>query len=302
MIESTGEPHADFEDLNRRGYEAAETGRLEEALGIFDELLAWARQRGTSELVDLAFCNRAAVAVVLGRGETELLLLRRILLKGEDPINCRLAAYNLARHYELTKNYKKATFYARIACERAERLGRMDWVASSRNLIGNVLLAESFVDQAAEEFEKALQLMPPETSVWRARILDNLGYCRVLQHRYPEGYSLLYDSLAVLRRRAAERYLISTHLDLCFAHLETGHYRHARRHGTSALRLAESMKEKDAMKNALYLLGECANLSGDVLAACSFFSRLQEEFFPEVSYLPGFLLAVDVRKLVNLHA
>jgi tetratricopeptide (TPR) repeat protein len=302
MIESMGAPQADFEELNRRVYDAAETGRLEEALGIFDELLAWARRYGTTEQADRAFCNRAAVAVVLGRGESELLPLRTILLGSEDPVNCRLAAYNIARHYELTKNHQKALFYARIACERAEKLGRQDWVASSRNLIGNVLLAESFVDKAAKEFEAALELMPPETSVWRARILDNLGYCRILQHRFSEGYSLLYRSLAVLRRHRAERYLISTHLDLCFAHLETAHYRHARRHGETALRLAECMRESDALKNALYLLGECANLSGDVLGACRFFSRLQEEFFPEVSYLPGFLLAVDVRKLVNLHA
>jgi tetratricopeptide (TPR) repeat protein len=302
MIESTGAPPAEFEELNRRGTEAAETGRLEEALGIFDDLLAWARRQGASELVDRAFCNRAAVAVVLGRGEPELLALRRILLRNEDPVNCRLAAYNIARHYELVKNHQKATFYARIACERAEQLGRMDWVASSHNLIGNVLLAESFVDKAAVEYEKALGLMPPETSVWRARILDNLGYCRILQHRYSEGYSLLYGSLAVLRRHRAERYLILTHIDLCFAHLETGRYRHAHRHGAAALLLAERIQDNEGVKNALYLLGECANLNGDVLTACGFFRRLQEEFFPDVSYLPGFLLAVDVRKLVNLHA
>jgi phosphoglucomutase len=39
-------------------------------------------------------------------------------------------------------------FYARIALERAEALGRQDWVASTHNHIGNVLLAESFVDEA----------------------------------------------------------------------------------------------------------------------------------------------------------
>jgi hypothetical protein len=29
---------------------------------------------------------------------------------------------------------------------------------------------------------------------------------------------------------------------------------------------------------------------------------LQRDFFPQESYLPAFLLAVDIRKLVNLHA
>jgi len=302
MIESVGGPQAEFEDLNRRGHEAAEAGRLDEALGLFDEMLAWARRHEAGELIDLALCNRAAVAVVLGRGETELPLLRKILVRSEDPVNCRLAAYNIARHYELTRSHKKAFFYARIARQRAEQQGRNDWVASSHNLIGNILLAESFVEEATREFEKALELMPGEPSVWQARILDNLGYCRILQHRYPEGYSLLYRSLEILRRFGAERYLISTHIDLCFAHLEIGRYRHARRHGARALGLAERLAENDAVKNALYLLGEAANLSGDVIGACNYFSRLQREFFPEVNYLPGFLLAVDVRKLVNLHA
>ncbi len=302
MIDGVGGSNVEFEDRNRRGHEAAEAGRLEEALAIFDQLLAWARRNGASELVDLAFCNRAAVAVVLGRGEAEVPRLLEILLRSEDPVNGRLAAYNIARHYELTRNHKKALFYARIARERAEKLERKDWVASSHNVIGNALLAQSFVDQAVREYEAALELMPAELSIWRARILDNLGYCRVLQGRYAEGYSILYSSLAILRRHDTERYLILTHLDLCFAHLETGRYRHARRHGAAALRLAERLGEIDSVKNALYLLGECANLSGDVIAACRFFNRLQNEFFPEVNYLSGFLLAVNVRKLVNLHA
>lgn len=302
MIESTGEPHADFEELNRRGREAAEAGRLEEAFGTFDAMFAWAQRLQVSELIDRALCNRAAVAVVLGRGETELPLLREILLRSASPANSQLAAYNIARHYELTRSYKKASFYARIALERAEEQGHKEWMASSHNLIGTILLAESFVEKAAREFELALELMPPETSVWRARVLDNLGYCRVLQLRHEEGYALLYSSLAILRRRGADRYLISTHLDLCFAHLETGRLRYARRHGAAALRLAEEMRESDSVKNALYLLGETANLSGDIIGACGFFNRLQQDFFPEVNYLPGFLLAVDVRKLVNLHA
>jgi len=70
----------------------------------------------------------------------------------------------------------------------------------------------------------------------------------------------------------------------------------------SALRMAEATGQVDAVKNALYLLGEAANLSGDGSLAREHFTRLQQEFFPDATYLPGFLLAVDVRKLINLHA
>jgi tetratricopeptide (TPR) repeat protein len=213
-----------------------------------------------------------------------------------------MAAYDIARYYELKKNYKKALFYARITRDRSEVLGRRDWIASSHNLIGNTLLAESFVEEACAEYEKALELMPVEPSPARGQILDNLGYCRTLQGRYDEAYRLLYESLRLLRRFGARRHEISVRLDLCFAHLETGRYRHSRRQGEAALALAGSLSDPAAAKNALYLLGEVANLSGNVGTARDYFARLQRDFFPEAGYLPEFLLAVDIRRLVNLHA
>ena len=291
-----------FEDLKTQGAQAVEAGRLEDAKSLFEEALAWAREHGDPRQIDLAVCNRAAAAIELGDGEGELPRLREILVRNANPVSCRVAAYNIARYYELIKSFKKALFYARIARERSEQLGRRDWLASSHNLIGNTLLAESFVEEACEEYEKALDFMPGEPSAARARILDNLGYCRVLQGRHDEGYTLLYESLRLLRRFQAERYEISTRLDLCFAHLETGRYRHAWNQGRAALDLAERMGETDSIKNALYLLGEVENLRGHLDRARFYFGRLQRDFFPEASYLPGFLLAVDVRKLVNLHA
>lgn len=296
-----GQGAAELEELKRRGHHAIEAGRLEEAARLFDRALEWARAHDPQG-VDLAVCNRAAVSIELREGEPELPRLREILLRNADALCCRVAAYNIARHYELTKNYKKAMFYARIACDRSAVLGRRDWLASSHNLIGNTLLAESFVDRAREEYERALELLPDEPIPARASVLDNLGYCRILQGRHREGYALLYQSLRLARRFGAERYEISTRLDLCFAHLETGRLRLAARHGRLALELAEKAEEVDAVKNALYLLGEVANLGGDIDLAHTYFARLQRDFFPEQSYLPGFLLAVDIRKLVNLHA
>lgn len=292
----------EFESLRDLWQREIEAGRLQEADGLIRQALAWAEEQGDPRLIDAAVCNLAAVGIHLGRGEAEISRLREILLRNSDPANCRLAAYNISIYYLFAKNYKKSLFYARIARDRSELIGRQDWLASSHNQLGNALLGESFVEDACREYEKALELMPDEVSVWRAGVLDNLGYCRILQERYREGYSLLYASLRMLRRLGSWRYEIMPRLDLCFAHLETGHYRHAWRHGLMALALAERADHKDAAKNALYLLGEAANLSGDVGMAHRYFGRLQREFFPDSSYLPGFLMAVDVRKLVNLHA
>jgi tetratricopeptide (TPR) repeat protein len=301
MIQETA-THADFELLKERWQDAIAAGRLADAEGIIGQALAWAREHGEDQQVDAAVCAAAAVAIQLGRGDAELPRLREILLRSGDPANCWLAAYHISLHYELTKNYKKSLFYTRLARDRAVVVGRRDWLAFSHNQIGNALLGESFVTEACREYEEALELMPEEPSVWRALALQNLGYCRILQKRFGEGYTLLYRSLATLRRFHALRYEAGTRLDLCFAHLETGRYAHARRQGEAALRIAEATEQPEAVKNALYLLGETASLSGEGDEAHGYFTRLQRSFFPDASYLPAFLMTVDVRKLINLHA
>ena len=299
---ATGLTDQTFEELRNRGLRAIETGELEDAAEIFAAALRLANEQGDPKRIDLALCNWAAALIENGRGDGEISRLREVLLRNGDPVSCRMAAYDIARYYELKKNYKKALFYARITRDRSEVLGRRDWLASSHNLIGNTLLAECFVEEACAEYETALELFPPEPCAARGQILDNLGYCRTLQRRYDEGYRLLYESLRLLRRFGAQRYEVSARLDLCFAHLETGRYQHSRRQGLAALALAESLGDTGSIKNALYLLGEVANLSDDIDTARGYFARLHREFFPDAGYLPEFLLAVDIRRLVNLHA
>jgi tetratricopeptide (TPR) repeat protein len=291
-----------FETLHGEGTRAIEAGRFDEAAAIFARALAWAQERGEGACADNALCNLAAVAIQLGRGAEELPPLRRILMKNEDVANCRLAAYQISLHYERAKDYKKSLFYARLALERSKLLDCPSRLASSHNQVGNALLGESRVDEATEEYERALEAIPADHEASRSRILNNLGYCRVLKRRFDEGYRLLYESLALQRPFGNKRLEVLPRLDLCFAHLETGRLLQALREGRKALRLAEEIGEPEFLKNALYLLGEAANLSGEEATAQIHFARLQREFFPGESYLAGFLLAVDVRKLVNLHA
>lgn len=301
-VKAAGEDCARFEELRNLAHRAVDAGRLEEAQEFIEQALCWAKAHGSQQQVDHALCNRAALAIQLGRGDGELTALREILMRSADPGTNRLAAYHLSLHYEVVKNFKKSLFYARIARDRAAVLGVPEWLASSHNQLGNALLGESLIPDALREYEQALALMPAEKSVVRALVLNNLGYCRVLQGQFDEGYSLLYEALSDLRKFRALRYQVLPHLDLCFAHLETGRYRLANHQGRLALRLAEETGQVDSIKNALYLLGEAANLSGDTETARGHFTRLHRDFFPEQTYLPGFLLAVDVRKLVNLHA
>lgn len=291
-----------FEEYKSQWTRLVSLGRLTDAALVVAEAAAWARDHGDQDQVDLCTCVRIATGLELRQDALDVRPLREILVRNAERGNCRLAAYTLARHYELRKEFKKALFYARIARDRSVGLGRDDYEASSHNQIGNALLASSEIAQACREYERALELMPAADTSPRAGVLHNLGYCRLLQGRLDEGYRLLYESLGILRRLGARRYQISPRLDLSFAHLESGRLRHATRQAQAALALAEEFREPDSIKNALFLLGEAYNLRGEEARAESYFRRLQADFFPHQDYLSSFLLSVDVRNLVNLHA
>jgi tetratricopeptide (TPR) repeat protein len=291
-----------FEELKAAWQAEVEAGRLQEALELIGRALEWAESTGDVRKVDATLCARAAITIHLGRGEEELPKLREILLRSSDIGNARLASYHLSIYYQFAENYKKSLFYARLALDRSKLMGRQDWLASSYNQLGNALLGENYIDQAFAEYERSLSLMPPDAMVWRSSILNNLGYCHLLQGNFNEGFVMLRDSLRLARRAENQVYQILPHLDLAYAHLERGRYRDAHRHATSALALAERLGERHAIRNALYLLGETANMDRDENGAWEYFSRLHSEFYPEFNGLPQFLMAVDVRKLVNLHA
>lgn len=291
-----------FEDLLAQANRAIVAGQLAEAETVLEAALAHARESGDRREIDRAFCSHASLAIELGHGEGHIKELREILLRNSDHESCFLAAYGIARAYDFSKSYKKALFYARIARDRAEVLERREWMASAYNQIGNLLVVESFFEEACREYEQALALVPSDSEIRRALYEDNLGYCYIVQGRHAEGFQLLFKSYRALRRVGAIRYSVGPRVSLCFAYLEVGRPDRALRCGRPALETAEAEGQIEFVKNMLYLLGEAANLSGDVELARSYFSRLQREFYPGAGYLPDFLLAIDVRKLINLKA
>jgi tetratricopeptide (TPR) repeat protein len=292
----------EFRSRVDRGVAELRVGHLDSALEHFSSALEWATANGDERLVDLACCNRAAILIELGDGPAQLASMRAILLRSGDTTNSMVAATNVARIYDLAKDYKKALFYARLASNHAELAGDASQRATVRNLVANLLLVINEVDRAVEEYETALQLMPDEDPIWRARVRGNLGYCRVLQGRSRDAFSLLHECMAELRRRGATRYFVSPLLDLAFAHLETGHHSEARSSATEALALARQFADEDSVKNALYLVGQAASLEGDLEEARRCFGELQQSYYPTMPFVAEFLLAVDVRKMVNLRA
>jgi tetratricopeptide (TPR) repeat protein len=291
-----------YERAREQGVAALDAGRLEEALERFDSALAGARALGDDAVVERAFCNRAAVAIALGDVDGPLPELRGILVRNRSAESGFLAAYNIARAYELRKENKKGLFYGRVAHERALTAGRTEWVASATNQIANLQLAESFFGEAASGYRKALALVPAAGGSRHLTYLANLGYCEVVLGRPRAGARLIYRSLREARRHRWLRLQAIAHVDLCYAWLELGDLERARRHGERGLRLAETIGEQDWVKNALYLLGEAAVLAGDTAAGRERFTDLQRRFYPSQPFIPEFLVGVDVRAVVNLRA
>lgn len=288
--------------LREAGNRAAQDGRIEEAVDLLKRAWQVALEGDDGILIDRALCNLAAVKIEHGPSDELLPRLREILVRNNDAENCRLAAYHLARAYEEKGEYKKGLFYARIARERTRSLESpdADWVASSDNQIGNFLVSESRFEEAIEHYEAALLTHPP-SEIRRAVILDNIGYCHLMMGDLPRAFALLYRSLRVLRRHGTEKWRMLVHLDLCLAHLESGRNRYALGHGVRALHAAERFGSDQQVKNALYLLGEAAHMLGDEATARAYFDRLQRHF-PETPFLTDFLLAIDIRKMINLRA
>jgi tetratricopeptide (TPR) repeat protein len=298
---STRKPQA-FETLRERSRRALNQGKMHEALALYDEAAAWAERHDEPALRDLAYCGRCAAAIELGREEDALPRMREVLMRNYDDESCFLAAYNIARIYELRREPRKALFYARVAKDRAARLESAEWMAGSHNQMGNLQLAQSFFDEACDEYHAALGQVTDEETVSRALIFDNLGYCAVVQGDHRRGFDLLYRSLRLLRTLGAERYEVQPRSALCYAYMDVDRLRPAIRHGRRALELAEAHDDRHSLKNCLYLLGEAYHLAGDLLTGRRMFERLQTEFYPDTDYLADFLSVIDVRGLVNLRA
>ena len=286
----------------RLGDLAFQQGDHRQALVYFDEAMSWSIARGDSDLWDHAMCNRCAVEIETGEIGESLSELRQIVLRSTNEENSFLAAYNVARAYELKKDHKRAYFYARIARDRCTRTQRSDWLAGSYNQFGNILLAESRWEEACAEFDQALKLIPADRLAWRALILDNLGYCRILQGRYDEGFRLILTSLRDMIRLGMDSNQVYPRLSLAYAYLEVGRLRGALKHGLRALEIAIEYDDHDSIKNAHYLLGETYHQLGHDDTARDYFTRLQQRYYPGSGQLPDLLMTVDVRPLLNLKA
>lgn len=295
---------ASYYELRDRIIQERDAGNLQDVLRLCSKALALAEHIGDEALVDQAYCNFFGSQLTLGCSDLSFSRLREILMRNRNLRTTYSAAYLLACGHTIGKQYKKALFYAQIARQRAWALDEIALITQSHNEIGRCYLSESYFEKAVVEFEKALGVLPDELTYTHVAPLGNLGYTKLLAGDFRSGFKHLYKTLRHCRFRSAERGYSQEwiHLYLCFGHIEIRRWRYAWHHGVAALNLAEKTNNSDAIKNALYLLGEVEKSVGDLEAARGYFSRLQREFYPDNPDLVSAMLVFQTKDLVNLRA
>lgn len=293
---------AEYETFRERATESVQKGKLKEALDLFDRAHGVARQLGGADFVDIAFCNRSAIAIRLRLDAGCIPVLRQMLLRTTDAQVAYLSAYNLSLACDNQKDYRKALFYARIAHRYSLELGEPEQEGSALNQAGNALVALNDFGGALEEYRRADLLLANEQSDRRAIILANFGYCCLLTGRPADGFRAVIRGLRMARRVGAPLAEGLARLCLSFAHLLHGRPWYALRHGSEALELGEAHGDEPCVKYALLLLGEAYKQGGKVVAARECFELLQRTYYPGMTQVPEMLLGVDVCSVINLRA
>lgn len=308
MIPDSEAPAADgavreeIERLTAVGTAATRRGEFADALAAFEEALSLARSAGRSEDIEKGALNVAMVRMQSGEAKRAEEGLREILLRTQDARIGFTAAYHLASSLRRQGRLERALSYAQRALERAEAEREPDLLAPVHNLLGNILLAQSYPDRALEYYETALRIRESqeEDTRWSEAILrENIGYCLILGGNIDPGIETIVRALDVAEEIGDRRCRAECLQDLCYGHLLRDRYAEALEFGAKALEEARVAGYRDIEENCHYLLGEIGTRTGDAARRDAHFEALQQ-MHPELPFLLDFLCAVDVMGLITL--
>jgi tetratricopeptide (TPR) repeat protein len=267
---------------------------LEAAAALLDEALTLAPDENARELITI---NKAGVLIQMGADGPEVQALPSIVLRRPSVAHTFLAAYNLQNRFTITREFRKAYNYVRIALETARASGNESWISVALIGSGNICFYESKTAEAIEHYRDALALTDGkiEQVLPRAFARQNLGYCLLLEGQAAEGIELIHEAIGEMQAAGASGYCAESYIDLCYGYLELGLLDDARRYGNLGL---EQATEDRQIRNAHYLLGEVAFKLGDSAGAQDHFEQLGS-YYPDFPNLKNILMALDLRKVVN---
>jgi tetratricopeptide (TPR) repeat protein len=291
-----------YEAWSRAGAEATRRGEFDVALAAYDRARALASLQDDEGREHAAALNVAMVRLQTDAWREADEGLREILLRTDDPRIAYHAAYHLAGSLRRQARHERALAYARRAMERARELGGTEFLAPAHNLLGNIHLAQSRMQEALAEYQHSLSLrqaQAEDTRFSRAILLENIGYCLLLLGQFDEGMARIQTGLAMAEEVDDKRCRADCLQDLCYALLLTGRYDEARSRGEAALTLAEAQGYGDVRENCHYLLGEVGARTSDADLRDRHLDLLQD-LHPELPFLRDFLSAVDITSVLSL--
>lgn len=270
-------------------------GRYADAAAAMDAVIA--RVEPDSELHRRLFCGRVAYSPVLGEAVSRE-ALRTHLAGSRSQAVRHFATYQLARTFELERDWRKALFYGDQSLKAATAMDRASWQAAAHNLLGNAYTGCSRFEEARSQYLRALECQP-EFPLWAAQIEDNLGYVATVLEDYAGARHYLASALWKLRTDRETTARLSLELDLCFYYLRVGADDRAVQHGEQALLLARTHDDGSGqLSNTLFLCAEAAKRTGQLFLARRFAQELAAlKGYPEMS---DALLGIDALEVVNL--
>ncbi len=296
------EPSRQFEELSRIGQQATLVGDFRRALTFYRRAHDVAVLADDPERIDRAHLNLSMVRVQLGERKLGEEGLREILLRTGDLRVGFTAAYNLASSLRQRGRHDRAMSYARRAMDRAQALEAADLIAGCHNLIGNILLNQSYLDEALTAYHTALGLRrsnAPESLFSIAILEENIGYCLLLKGQLSEGIERILRALELAGEVGDRRCRTECQQDLCYGYLLLERYDEALARGKLALDEALDAGYADISENCHYLLGELGTRTDDLALRDQHFERLQR-LHPELPFLRDFLCSVDVTSIITL--
>jgi tetratricopeptide (TPR) repeat protein len=258
-----GDRLTSYSDLTAEGNSLVKRGDFRRAIENFERAVRLAEDLQDAALHVKALLNLSTARLAAGQIREAEKGLRQILLKTRDPQTIFVTSSNLASALRRQGNLDRALLYARRAMRACESLDNISWRATCHNLLGNIYMNMSYLDDAVAEYRFALEAMQ------------------------------------IALRNDNTRCLAECHQDLCFAYMQLKDLPRAREHGEKSLEVAMQLDYRDIQKNCYYLLGETHLLMGDDAASDRYFDRLQE-FYPEVPVIKDFLRTFDVSSIINL--
>ena len=293
---------ARYTDLTAKGADQLRQGDFKQAIVTFEETLRIARELQDQILEFRAICNISTSKLSLGHAQEAEQGLREILLKCDDKQVMYIASSNLSSALRRQGRLEKALLYGKRALRVVETIDNYVWKALCHNLIGNIYMNMSYLDDAIAEYRFALALGEKGglgTSYPIDYVKESLGYSLLLKKQHRQGIAMILEALQISLTNKNTRCVVECYQDLSFAYMQLKQLKLGQEYGEKALEIATEQGYRDILKNCNYLLGEIHLLLGNEEKSDWYFDRLQE-YYPNVAMVKDFLRTFDVSSIINL--